>query len=110
MRDRPAVSRQPPAASHQPPAVSRQPSADGRQPAALGCGPASPAARAALGRWTALRVRVARLLRRIAGMPDYEAYLAHLRSAHPGCPVPSARRFYEDYLRARYGDGPTRCC
>lgn len=66
--------------------------------------------RAAVRRWAALPGRALRLLRRIAGMPDYEAYLAHLRAAHPGCPGASPRRFYEDYLRARYGDGPTRCC
>jgi uncharacterized short protein YbdD (DUF466 family) len=54
--------------------------------------------------------RLLRVVRRIAGMPDYAAYVEHLRSAHPDRPVPSPRRFYDDYLRARFGDGPTRCC
>lgn len=49
-------------------------------------------------------------LRRVLGMPDYAAHLAHLRAHHPGCPVPTEREFYEEYLRTRYGDGPTRCC
>ena len=49
-------------------------------------------------------------LRQIAGMPDYPAYLEHLRRCHPAAPVPSERQFYEDYLKGRYGDGPTRCC
>jgi uncharacterized short protein YbdD (DUF466 family) len=50
------------------------------------------------------------LLRRVAGMPDYAAYVAHLRQAHPSRPVPTEREFYDEYLRTRYGDGPTRCC
>jgi len=49
-------------------------------------------------------------LRRIAGMPDYPAYLEHLRLHHPETPAPGERQFYEEYLEARYGDGPTRCC
>jgi uncharacterized short protein YbdD (DUF466 family) len=54
--------------------------------------------------------RLLRVVRRVAGMPDYAAYVEHHRSAHPERPVPSPRRFYDDYLRARFGDGPTRCC
>jgi uncharacterized short protein YbdD (DUF466 family) len=49
-------------------------------------------------------------LRRIAGMPDYAAYVEHLRCEHPGNSIPTERQFYEDFIRARYGDGPTRCC
>jgi len=43
-------------------------------------------------------------------MPDYAAYVAHVRSRHPERPVPSEREFYEEYVRARYEGGPTRCC
>jgi uncharacterized short protein YbdD (DUF466 family) len=50
------------------------------------------------------------LLRHIAGMPDYEAYVRHLRVAHPGRPVPTEREYFDRYLEARYGNGPTRCC
>ncbi|HJR49964.1 MAG TPA: YbdD/YjiX family protein [Gemmatimonadales bacterium] len=50
------------------------------------------------------------LLRRIAGMPDYPAFVEHLRRCHPDRLVPTEREFYEEYLRARYADGPTRCC
>jgi uncharacterized short protein YbdD (DUF466 family) len=50
------------------------------------------------------------LLRQIAGMPDYDAHLEHLRRCHPEIPIPSEREFYEEFVRARYGDGPTRCC
>jgi len=49
-------------------------------------------------------------LRRILGMPDYPAYVAHLRRCHPGRPVPTEREYFEAYLAARYGNGPSRCC
>jgi uncharacterized short protein YbdD (DUF466 family) len=49
-------------------------------------------------------------VRAVAGMPDYEAYLIHLRRRHPGMRAPGRREYYAEYLRARYGDGPTRCC
>ena len=49
-------------------------------------------------------------LRKIAGMPDYAAHLEHLRQCHPVQPIPTERQFYEEFLRTRYADGPTRCC
>ena len=54
--------------------------------------------------------RMALAVRRIAGMPDYPAYVEHVRRCHPGRPVPTEREFFDQYLRARYADGPTRCC
>jgi uncharacterized short protein YbdD (DUF466 family) len=59
--------------------------------------------------WARLE-RVLRVVRRVAGMPDYAAHVEHLRRCHPERPVPSRRQFYDDHLRARYADGPTRCC
>jgi uncharacterized short protein YbdD (DUF466 family) len=50
------------------------------------------------------------VLRRVAGMPDYAAHVEHLRRRHPERPMPSRREFYEDFVGARYQDGPTRCC
>jgi uncharacterized short protein YbdD (DUF466 family) len=49
-------------------------------------------------------------LKRVFGMPDYAAYVAHVRAHHPDCPVPTEREFYDEYVRTRYADGPTRCC
>jgi uncharacterized short protein YbdD (DUF466 family) len=51
-----------------------------------------------------------RTIRRVAGMPDYEAYLDHLRCSHPERAVPTEREYYAEYLLSRYADGPTRCC
>ena len=65
---------------------------------------------AARGPENGLMSRLLAALRQLAGMPDYTGYLEHLRRHHPGTPAPSERQFYEDYLKGRYGDGPTRCC
>ena len=72
-----------------------------------------PAEEAGRSGWQAQRTRVERLasaVRQVLGMPDYQAYVRHLRQAHPGCPVPSPREFFALYLEHRYGNGPTRCC
>ena len=66
--------------------------------------------RETVGRWRE-RVAVAiGAMRRVAGMPDYGAYLEHLHRCHPGRPLPSEREYFEQFVAARYGDGPTRCC
>ncbi|HEU5039245.1 MAG TPA: YbdD/YjiX family protein [Gemmatimonadales bacterium] len=54
--------------------------------------------------------RIATAVRRMTGMPDYPAYLEHLRRCHPERAVPSEKEFFEEYLRSRYAGGPTRCC
>ncbi len=43
-------------------------------------------------------------------MPDYRAYLAHARRCHPERPPLGEREYFTEYLRARYADGPNRCC
>jgi uncharacterized short protein YbdD (DUF466 family) len=64
----------------------------------------------AAGPWGGWLPGVLSAVRRVAGMPDYGAYLEHLRRYHPERTAPSEREFYEEYVRARYADGPTRCC
>lgn len=54
--------------------------------------------------------RLATLLRRVGGMPDYEAYVAHLRARHPGCAIPTRRAYFEEFLRGRYDRPGNRCC
>jgi uncharacterized short protein YbdD (DUF466 family) len=61
-------------------------------------------------RWTDGQAGFLSVLKRLLGMPDYAAYVAHLQTCHPERPVPSEREFYDEYVRTRYGDGPTRCC
>lgn len=65
------------------------------------------------GLWRRVRARLAgclTTLRQVSGMPDYPAYVRHLRRRHPARPIPSEREYFDLYLRSRYGDGPTRCC
>lgn len=53
---------------------------------------------------------IARAIRQVAGMPDYLAYVEHQRHCHPERPLLGEREFFAEYLRARYADGPNRCC
>ena len=54
-----------------------------------------------------LAVRTARLA---VGVPDYDAYAAHVRSAHPGRLPMSREAFFRERMQARYGKGRSRCC
>lgn len=54
--------------------------------------------------------RTAAVTRRIIGAPDYDRYLDHMRSRHPGR-VPLARAEFErDRLASRYDRPGSRCC
>jgi uncharacterized short protein YbdD (DUF466 family) len=53
---------------------------------------------------------IAKIVRQFAGMPDYERHIEHLRQCHPDHPIPTERQYYEEFLEARYHEGPTRCC
>jgi uncharacterized short protein YbdD (DUF466 family) len=54
--------------------------------------------------------RCVTIARRIAGIPDYEAYVAHLRRHHPEQTPPSRESFLRARLAARYGASGGRCC
>jgi len=53
---------------------------------------------------------IAAAMRQVAGMPDYDSYVEHQRRCHPDRPLLGEREFFAEYLRARYADGPNRCC
>jgi len=48
--------------------------------------------------------------RRIAGIPDYDAYVAHARAHHPERILPSEADFFLERQKARYRGGAGRCC
>jgi uncharacterized short protein YbdD (DUF466 family) len=48
-------------------------------------------------------------VRQVAGMPDYEAYVKHVRVHHPGMTPVSEREFFDRFVETRSG-GVTRCC
>jgi uncharacterized short protein YbdD (DUF466 family) len=54
--------------------------------------------------------RIAQVIRRVIGAPDYERYLAHQRRCHRD-EVPLTREaFAKDALTRRYSQPGNRCC
>ena len=52
-------------------------------------------------------VQAARLA---VGVPDYDAYVAHVRAHHPGRDPMDRQAFHAERMQARYGRGRSRCC
>ena len=54
--------------------------------------------------------RAAAILRRIIGAPDYDAYVAHVHSHHPGCAPLTRDEFVRQRMDSRYSTPGNRCC
>ena len=54
--------------------------------------------------------RAAWIVRRVIGVPDYAAYLAHVRHAHPDRAPLTQEAFVRDVLARRYERPGSRCC
>jgi len=54
--------------------------------------------------------RVQQSARLMCGLPDYDVYVAHVKSRHPGQEIPSYEKFFRDRVDARYSPGMARCC
>jgi uncharacterized short protein YbdD (DUF466 family) len=54
--------------------------------------------------------RVASVIRRVIGAPDYEQYLAQVRDSHPSATPLSRDAFARDVLARRYERPGSRCC
>jgi uncharacterized short protein YbdD (DUF466 family) len=55
--------------------------------------------------------QVARALRLMLGLPDYEVYCAHRRRHHPDAAPMDRGAFVRMCQERRFGgSGPTRCC
>jgi uncharacterized short protein YbdD (DUF466 family) len=54
--------------------------------------------------------RVAMVLRRVVGAPDYQSYVTHLRGSHPGAEPLGWDEFYRARLEERYNRPGARCC
>jgi uncharacterized short protein YbdD (DUF466 family) len=61
----------------------------------------------ALSLWWHRLVQAARLS---CGVPDYDVYVAHLRSHHPERPIPTYAEFFRERQAARYKGTGGRCC
>ena len=53
---------------------------------------------------------VGRVLRLVAGAPDYDRYLAHVRACHPGTTPLSRDEFVRQRQDERYSTPGARCC
>ncbi|HEX9310508.1 MAG TPA: YbdD/YjiX family protein [Gemmatimonadaceae bacterium] len=54
--------------------------------------------------------RITSAIRAVLGVPDYDRYLTHMRSAHPGDRVMSETEFRHTWMNDRYNRPGTRCC
>lgn len=57
-----------------------------------------------------LVARALAVLRRIIGVPDYDAYLAHMRADHPAGIVLTRDEFTHERMRDKYNRPGQRCC
>jgi uncharacterized short protein YbdD (DUF466 family) len=46
----------------------------------------------------------------MVGVPDYDVYVEHRRTCHPGAPIMSREEFFRERQSARYGGRVNRCC
>lgn len=53
---------------------------------------------------------IARVLRAVAGVPDYERYVAHMRLRHPGSRLLSPAELFASRQRDRFERPGGRCC
>lgn len=63
--------------------------------------------------WATMLRRLTQTLRLMVGVPDYEVYVAHRKTQHPGEPIMSYEEFFRERQNSRYGDGDgriNRCC
>ncbi len=56
--------------------------------------------------------RIKQSMRLMVGVPNYEAYVVHMKTAHPDQPVMSYPEFFRERQEARYGAKGrlNRCC
>jgi uncharacterized short protein YbdD (DUF466 family) len=56
--------------------------------------------------------RASQSLRQMVGIPDYDAYVRHMRATHPGRACMTYEQFFQERQLSRYeGKTPgSRCC
>ena len=58
----------------------------------------------------ALRSRIVAIGRALMHVPDYDRYLAHQSTRHPGSRPLTRAEFFAQRQSARFGRGASRCC
>ena len=54
--------------------------------------------------------RTASVVRAVLGVPDYDRYLSHMRTTHPGDRVMSETEFRHMRMNDRYNRAGSKCC
>ena len=67
-------------------------------------------ARPTMGERQGPMAAIARVIKQIIGVPDYERYVEHQCVAHPGCEPLSREAFMRERLEARYHRPGSKCC
>jgi uncharacterized short protein YbdD (DUF466 family) len=49
-------------------------------------------------------------MRLMVGLPEYDAYVAHMEQVHPDQPPMSYEEFFRERQQKRYGAGKRGCC
>ncbi|MFL5583362.1 MAG: YbdD/YjiX family protein [Gemmatimonadaceae bacterium] len=49
-------------------------------------------------------------IKAVLGVPDYERYLLHMRTVHPGDRVMSETEFRHTRMNDRYNQAGSKCC
>jgi uncharacterized short protein YbdD (DUF466 family) len=57
-----------------------------------------------------LAQRIAVVVQRVIGVPDYERYVRHVRERHPGTEPVSREEFIRERMASRYSKPGARCC
>ncbi|MGG1949392.1 YbdD/YjiX family protein [Trinickia sp. NRRL B-1857] len=63
-----------------------------------------------LTEWRSAGRYLGQALRLMVGLPDYDAYVAHMHETHPGEPPMTYEAFFRERQNARYGSGAGKCC
>jgi uncharacterized short protein YbdD (DUF466 family) len=59
---------------------------------------------------TSMFSRTASLVRAVLGVPDYDRYLGHMRSVHPGDRIMTETEFRHTRMNERYNKAGSKCC
>ena len=57
-----------------------------------------------------MATRLGQSLRLMVGMPEYNAYVTHMRNKHPDKPLMSYHEFFKERQAARFSAKVGRCC
>jgi uncharacterized short protein YbdD (DUF466 family) len=52
----------------------------------------------------------ASFVRAVLGVPDYDRYLSHMRTAHPGDRIMTETEFRHTRMNDRYNRAGSKCC